>query len=180
MAGAGNRIGEEEDRWKTKAHQDIWEGRLDPLILSQDHRNGGWLSTYAEPGTLGRFGFGVSDAVDADSEVRNDPQRMTHARARRQLLARPFLTVPYMFSGEGNPDVEGPLLAGTEGRGLRSCISTSMVPNERLEDPMPGACVLPAPFPGVRGGEATRSAMRRPLHVPTASYTKQLGCMGRA
>lgn len=53
-----------------------------------------------------REGFGLNNkSIDADSVLRNQPE-FKNNRCNIRAQARPFLTVPFMGGGRGNPDVE--------------------------------------------------------------------------
>jgi hypothetical protein len=153
----------ESDAWMTRY--------LDPQVLQQGHRNGSIYERFAEPGTVASFGLGWTDAADADTDLRMDPNKLTHLRTRRQLQTRPFLTVPYLGTGGGDADLESALWTGVEERGPRGCSSASMIENDRLKDPLP-SCLHPTSnypiYPGIRGGEGTRTPMRRTLQPPVS------------
>jgi hypothetical protein len=57
-----------------------------------------------------REGFGLNNkSIDADSVLRNQPE-FKNNRCNIRSQARPFLTVPFMGGGRGNPDVESILM----------------------------------------------------------------------
>ena len=57
-----------------------------------------------------REGYGFNNkAIDADSVLRNQPE-FKNNRCNIRPQARPFLTVPFMGGGRGNPDVESILM----------------------------------------------------------------------
>ena len=51
--------------------------------------------------------------VDKDSQMRiSEGNQITHWKCKKQLYTRPYLTVPYMGKGVGNPCVESMLKPG--------------------------------------------------------------------
>jgi hypothetical protein len=68
-----------------------------------------------------REGYGWNNAsIDADSSLRNHPAfKNNRCNVRRQN--RPFLSVPYMGGGRGNPDVESLLLHSEQVRIGKEC-----------------------------------------------------------
>ena len=67
--------------------------------------------------------------IDIDSELRIKSGNMiTHDKSVNQLFARPFLTVPYMGSGSGNPCFETMLKPGEDTFQGKAC-------NSKREDP---------------------------------------------
>jgi hypothetical protein len=68
-----------------------------------------------------REGFGLNNsAIDADSVLRNQPE-FKNNRCIIRPQARPFLSVPYMGGGRGNPDVESLLLHSEQVREGKEC-----------------------------------------------------------
>ncbi len=68
-----------------------------------------------------REGYGLNNAaIDADSFLRNQPEFKSN-RCNIRQQARPFLTVPYMATGRGNPDVESLLLHAEQVRLGKEC-----------------------------------------------------------
>ena len=68
-----------------------------------------------------REGYGFNNAqVDADSMLRNEPSFKSN-RCQIRAQARPFLTVPYMGGGRGNPDVESQLIHGELVKQMKEC-----------------------------------------------------------
>jgi hypothetical protein len=68
-----------------------------------------------------REGYGFNNAqVDADSMLRNEPSFKSN-RCQIRAQARPFLTVPYMGGGRGNPDVESQLIHGEQVKQMKEC-----------------------------------------------------------
>jgi hypothetical protein len=68
-----------------------------------------------------REGFGANNAeIDVESAIKNQPEFKNNRCLIRQQ-ARPFLTVPYMGTGRGNPDVESVLLHAEQVRQGKEC-----------------------------------------------------------
>lgn len=68
-----------------------------------------------------REGYGYNNAaIDADSFMRNQPEFKSN-RCNIRSQARPFLTVPFMAGGRGNPDVESLLLHSEQVRVGKEC-----------------------------------------------------------
>ena len=68
-----------------------------------------------------REGYGLNNAkVDADSMLRNESSFKSN-RCQIRAQARPFLTVPYMGGGRGNPDVESMLIHSEQVKQMKEC-----------------------------------------------------------
>ena len=68
-----------------------------------------------------REGYGLNNkSIDADSILRNQPE-FKNNRCIIRNQARPFMTVPYMGTGRGNPDVESLLLHSEQVRQGKEC-----------------------------------------------------------
>jgi hypothetical protein len=68
-----------------------------------------------------REGFGVNNkSIDADSILRNQPEWKNNRMFIRPQ-ARPFLGVPFMGGGRGNPDVESLLTHSEQVRQGKEC-----------------------------------------------------------
>ena len=68
-----------------------------------------------------REGYGFNNAqVDSDSMLRNEISFKSN-RCQIRAQARPFLTVPYMGGGRGNPDVESNLIHGEQVKQMKEC-----------------------------------------------------------
>jgi len=68
-----------------------------------------------------REGYGYNNrSINADSILRNQPGFLSKRCSTRQQ-ARPFLSVPYMGGGRGNPDVETPLQHAEMSRMGKAC-----------------------------------------------------------
>lgn len=68
-----------------------------------------------------REGYGFNNAsIDADSILRNQPE-FKNNKCIVRAQARPFMTVPYMGGGRGNPNVESLLLHSEQVRQGKEC-----------------------------------------------------------
>ena len=68
-----------------------------------------------------REGYGYNNKeIDVDSVLRNQPEFKNNRCMIRQQ-ARPFLSVPFMGSGRGNPDVESMLTHSEQVRQGKEC-----------------------------------------------------------
>ena len=68
-----------------------------------------------------REGFGLNNSsVDSDSMLRNEASFKSN-RCQIRAQARPFLTVPYMGGGRGNPDVESMLIHAEQVKQMKEC-----------------------------------------------------------
>jgi hypothetical protein len=68
-----------------------------------------------------REGYGMNNAsIDADSMLRNESSFKSN-RCQIRAQARPFLTVPFMGGGRGNPDVESMLLHSEQVKQMKEC-----------------------------------------------------------
>ena len=68
-----------------------------------------------------REGYGYNNrAIDIDSIIRNQPE-FKNNRCNIRAQARPFLSVPYMGTGRGNPDVESLLIHSEQVRQGKEC-----------------------------------------------------------
>lgn len=157
------------------SENDRFRARLDPAIYPSQRRDQARMASTNELGNTVRFGYGWMEGVEQDSELRLNPDGMTNPRERVQLVERPFGTVPYMGRGGGDVELETMLLPGTEERDMKSCLPKSTAGVDRLDytmhwNPQVPGCVI---FPGIRGGEGTRAAMRRPLKVPCPVYASK-------
>jgi hypothetical protein len=72
-----------------------------------------------------REGFGANNkAIDAESILKNQPE-FKNNRCLIRNQARPFLTVPFMGTGRGNPDVESMLIHPEQVRQGKECGTVS-------------------------------------------------------
>jgi len=68
-----------------------------------------------------REGFGGNNvSIDAESVLKNQPE-FKNNRCLIRAQARPFLTVPYMGTGRGNPDAESLLIHSEQVRQGKEC-----------------------------------------------------------
>jgi hypothetical protein len=68
-----------------------------------------------------REGYGLNIAhINSDSMLRNESSFKSN-RCQIRAQARPFLTVPYMAGGRGNPDVESSLLHAEQVKQMKEC-----------------------------------------------------------
>lgn len=118
-----------------------------------------------------REGYGLNNSkVDADSMLRNEASFKSN-RCQIRAQARPFLTVPFMGGGRGNPDVESQLLHGEQVKQLKECgtiaeqsfdgVWTPMVPSLAANIQNPKNLIPEASAAGwMRGGVPSRAYMR--------------------
>ena len=127
---------------------------------------------YDHPNLRARVGVGLAEScvVDRYSALRNDPNSLTRDRCHIQLFSRIFQGCPNLRVGDPNPDVEGPLVQGTNNGGLEGI----SMPCKRsiMEAPMGNFVELLPCMSGIqdpkntveawtRGGDDTRSWIRR-------------------
>jgi hypothetical protein len=100
--------------------QSLGPGKYTTLNLVPDARRVNPLA--AEQQLLyPREGYGFNNAqVDSDSMLRNESSFKSN-RCQIRAQARPFLTVPYMGGGRGNPDVESNLIHGEQVKQMKEC-----------------------------------------------------------
>uniref|UniRef100_A0A6C0BAM1 Uncharacterized protein n=1 Tax=viral metagenome TaxID=1070528 RepID=A0A6C0BAM1_9ZZZZ len=122
-----------------------------------------------------REGFGFNNqAIDADSVLRNQPE-FKNNRCNIRPQARPFLTVPFMGGGRGNPDVESLLLHSEMVRTGKECgtvtemqfdgVFTPLIASVKNNIQDPKNLVTEVAAPGwVRGG------------IPSRSYIRDVNC----
>ena len=118
-----------------------------------------------------REGYGFNNkAIDADSVLRNQPEFNNH-RCNVRPQARPFLTVPFMGGGRGNPDVESILLhseqvrqgkeAGTVTEQQFDGVFVPLIPSVKNNIQNPKNLIPEVANAGcVRGGLPSRSYIR--------------------
>jgi hypothetical protein len=118
-----------------------------------------------------RDGYGMNNAkVDADSMMRNESSFKSN-RCQIRSQSRPFLTVPYMGGGRGNPDVESLLIHSEQVKQLKECgtvteqqftqVFTPMVKNLADNIQNPKNLIPEVASPGwIHGGLPTRSYIR--------------------
>ena len=118
-----------------------------------------------------REGYGYNNAaIDADSLMRNQPG-FKNNRCLTRAQARPFMSVPYMAGGRGNPDVESLLIHSEQVRMGKECGTVTeqffdqqflpMIPILRENVQKPSNLVEEAASSGwIHGGIPTRSYLR--------------------
>jgi hypothetical protein len=118
-----------------------------------------------------REGYGINNrAVDVDSILRIQSEYKSN-RCNIRAQARPFLTVPYMAGGRGNPDVESTLLLSEQVRNGKECGTvtekafdgafTPMIPTMAQNVQNPVNLITEVAAPGwIRGGLPSREYMR--------------------
>lgn len=118
-----------------------------------------------------REGFGYNNNnIDSDSILRNQPEFKNKKCLIRQQ-ARPFLTVPFMGGGRGNPEVESYLLHSEQVRQGKECGTvteqeftqqyTPLIPLVKENIQNPKNLVPEVASPGwIHGGLPTRSYIR--------------------
>ena len=118
-----------------------------------------------------REGYGGNNKqIDSESILKNQPE-FNNNRCNIRNQARPFLSVPYMGGGRGNPDVESLLIHAEQVRQGKECgtISetmfdgqfTPLIPNLKANIQKPENLVTEVAMPGwVRGGLPSRSYIR--------------------
>ena len=118
-----------------------------------------------------REGFGLNNAsIDSDSVLRNQPEFKSN-RCLIRAQARPFLSVPYMGGGRGNPDVESLLLHSEQVREGKECgtitemgfdgVFTPMIPNLKENIQNANNLITEDASPGwSRGGLPSRAYIR--------------------
>jgi hypothetical protein len=83
-----------------------------------------------------RDGYGLNNSqIDADSAIRNHPV-FKNNRCNIRPQTRPFLSVPYMGGGRGNPDVESALLHSQQVRVGKECGTVTEVAFDGVFTPM--------------------------------------------
>lgn len=122
-----------------------------------------------------RDGYGLNNkAIDADSILRNQPE-FKNNRCIIRSQARPFLSVPYMGTGRGNPDVESLLLHSEQVRQGKECGTVTeetfegqyvpMIPSVKDNIQNPKNLVPEVAANGwIRGG------------IPSRSYIRDVNC----
>jgi hypothetical protein len=122
-----------------------------------------------------REGFGWNNAsIDSDSLLRNHPS-FKNNRCNIRKQTRPFLTVPYMAGGRGNPDVESLLLHSEQVRMGKECGTvteqmfegqfTPMIPMLKQNVQNPTNLIPEVASPGwIRSG------------IPSRSYIRDVNC----
>lgn len=122
-----------------------------------------------------REGFGLNNrSIDADSILRNQPEFKNNKCIIRSQ-ARPFLTVPYMGTGRGNPNVESLLIHSEQVRQGKECGTvteetfdgqyTPLIPTLKQNIQNPKNLIPEVARPGwIHGG------------IPTRQYVRDINC----
>jgi len=126
-----------------------------------------------------REGYGINNAkVDSDSMLRNEASFKSN-RCQIRAQARPFLTVPYMGGGRGNPDVESNLIHSEQVKMQKECGTvteaefkgqwTPLVPSlsENIQN---SKNLIPEDASAAYGGTWLRGG------VPSRSYMRDINC----
>ena len=120
-------------------------------------------------------GFGFNNKrIDDDSVLRNEPAFKSN-RCNIRAQARPFMTVPFMGGGRGNPDVESLLLHSEQVRMGKECGTvteqtfdgqyTPMIPVLQANVQKPANLITEIAANGwIRGG------------IPSRSYIRDVNC----
>ena len=118
-----------------------------------------------------REGYGFNNSsIDIDSILRNQPEYKNNKCIIRSQ-ARPFMTVPFMGSGRGNPNVESLLLHSEQVRQGKECGTvteefftqqyTPLIPTVQANIQNPKNLIPEVAAPGwIRGGTPSRPYMR--------------------
>lgn len=118
-----------------------------------------------------REGFGSNNKqIDVESVLKNQPE-FKNNRCNIRAQARPFLSVPYMGGGRGNPDVESLLLHSEQVRQGKECGTVTETPFDGVFTPLipvvekniqrPENLIPEVASPGwIRGGLPSRSYIR--------------------
>lgn len=118
-----------------------------------------------------REGFGANNRqIDSESVLKNQPE-FNNNRCNIRAQARPFLSVPYMGGGRGNPDVESLLLHPEQVRQGKECgtvteqqfdgVFVPLIPVVKNNIQRPENLIPEMASPGwIRGGLPSRSYIR--------------------
>jgi hypothetical protein len=118
-----------------------------------------------------REGYGINNReIDVDSVLRIQAEYKNN-RCNIRAQARPFLTVPFMAGGRGNPDVESNLLYAEQVRTGKECGTVTeqafdgafipMIPTMARNVQNPNNLITEVASPGwIRGGMPSREYMR--------------------
>jgi hypothetical protein len=150
--------------------QSVGPGKYTTLNLVPDSNNVNPIAAEQQL-MYPREGYGFNNArIDSDSMLRNESS-FKNNRCLIRAQARPFLTVPYMGGGRGNPDVESNLIHGEQVKQMKECGTvteqeftgqwTPMVQSLSENIQNPKNLVPEAAAAGwVRGGIPSRAYMR--------------------
>jgi len=124
--------------------------------------------------TYAREGYGYNNKqIDADSVLRNQAEFQSH-KCFIRAQARPFLSVPYMGGGRGNPDVESLLQHSEQVREGKECgtvtetqlnVFDPLIPTVAANIQKPSNLIPEVAQPGwIRGG------------IPSRQYIRDINC----
>ena len=150
--------------------QSVGPGNYTTTNLVPDARNVNPLASQSLM-LFPREGYGLNNNwIDSDSVLRNQPEFKNNKCNIRQL-ARPFLSVPFMGGGRGNPEVETYLQHSEQVRQGKECGTvteqefttqyTPMIPLVKDNIQNPSNLIPEVASPGwIRGGLPSRSYIR--------------------
>jgi hypothetical protein len=122
-----------------------------------------------------REGFGLNNKqIDADSVLRNQPEWKNNRMFIRPQ-ARPFLSVPFMGTGRGNPDVESLLLHAEQVRQGKECGTVTEQQFEGVFEPQIPTVKENIQKPAHYIPEVAASGWIRG-GIPTREYIRDLNC----
>lgn len=136
-----------------------------------------------QPAVLHRDGYGWTSNggcnIDHDSKLRN-ARNMTNPRLIQQLHERPYMTVPYMGRGEGNPCLETVLLPGEATGSKRAGNTLSGIFIDRFDPQIPviqeniqnPVHIIPEDTDSqwIRGGQPSRQIIRNMDYLAHCGY----------
>jgi len=127
--------------------------------------------SYDHINLTGRIGYGMAEGcvIDSDSQLRNDPSRLTRDKCRIQLFERIFQGVPNLRPGVGDPSTELDILSGSSSDELFGQAGCKReITEQQTYHPTPLLdCIkqvqdpkhIVEPF--IRGGDNTRDYVRK-------------------
>jgi hypothetical protein len=122
-----------------------------------------------------REGYGYNNAaINADSVLRNQPGFKSN-RCSTRAQARPFLTVPFMAGGRGNPNIESLLLHSEQVRMGKECGTVTEQMFDQQWTPMIPVLKENIQKPSNLIQEAADKGWLR-SGVPTRSYLRDVNC----
>ena len=122
-----------------------------------------------------REGYGLNNAkIDSDSMLRNESAFKSN-RCQIRSQARPFLTVPFMGGGRGNPDVESNLIHGEQVKNLKECATVTETAFEGVWTPLvPSLAENIQKAKNLIPEDASPGWMR--AGIPSRSYMRDINC----
>lgn len=122
-----------------------------------------------------REGYGLNNArVDSDSMLRNESAFKSN-RCQIRAQARPFLTVPFMGGGRGNPDVESNLIHGEQVKQMKECGTISETGFEGVWTPLVPSLAENIQNPKNLIPEVASAGWMR-AGIPSRSYMRDINC----